>query len=68
MNPLVLLGGGHCKSMIETAESAGYHILGILDMPEDVRKQILSTKVMGMDDDIPVYVDKADFIISVGFI
>lgn len=69
MKPLVLLGGGgHCKSVIEVAESAGYQILGVLDMPEDVGKEILSTRVIGTDDDIPQYVDKAEFVITVGFI
>lgn len=69
MKPLILIGGGgHCKSVIEAAESAGYSILGVLDMPEDVGKQILSTKVIGTDDDIPAYVDKAEFVITVGFI
>ena len=67
--PLVLVGGGgHCKSVIEAAESAGYNILGVLDMPEEVGKEILSTKVIGTDDDIPAYVDKAEFVITVGFI
>ena len=69
MKPLVLIGGGgHCKSVIEAAESAGYSILGVLDMPEDIGKQILSTKVIGTDDDIPAYVGKAEFVITVGFI
>ena len=69
MKPLVLIGGGgHCKSVIEAAESAGYQVLGVLDMPEEVGKDILSTKVIGTDDDIPTYVDKAEFVITVGFI
>ena len=67
--PLVLVGGGgHSKSVIEAAESAGYNILGVLDMPEEVGKTILSTQVIGTDDDIPAYVDKAEFVITVGFI
>ena len=67
--PLLLVGGGgHCKSVIEAAESAGYSILGVLDMPEEVGKTLLSTKVIGTDDDIPDYVDKAEFVITVGFI
>ena len=67
--PIILVGGGgHCKSVLEAAESAGYSILGVLDMPEEVGKQILSTKVIGTDDDIPAYVDKAEFVITVGFI
>ena len=69
MSPLILVGGGgHCKSVIEAAESAGYSILGVLDLPEEVGKTILSTKVIGTDDDIPAYVDKAEFVITVGFI
>ena len=69
MKPLILIGGGgHCKSVLEAAESAGYSILGVLDLPEEVGKQILSTKVIGTDDDILQYVDKADFVITVGFI
>lgn len=69
MKPLILIGGGgHCKSVIEAAESAGYSILGVLDMPEEVGKEILSTKVIGTDDDIPAYVGKAEFVITVGFI
>lgn len=69
MKPLILVGGGgHCKSVLEAAESAGYSIRGVLDMPEEVGKEILSSKVIGTDDDIPAYVDKADFVITVGFI
>ena len=69
MKPLILIGGGgHCKSVIEAAESAGFQILGVLDMPEDVGKDILSTKVIGTDDDITSYVDNAEFVITVGFI
>lgn len=66
---LILLGGGgHCKSVIDVAESAGYNILGILDRPEEVGKQVLDYKVIGTDDVIPQYVDKAEFVITVGFI
>lgn len=69
MKPLILIGGGgHCKSVIEAAESAGYEIMGVLDMPENIGKEILSTKVIGTDDDIHTYVDKAEFVITVGFI
>ena len=68
--PLILLGGGgHCKSVIEVAESAGYEIKGILDMPDEVGKEVLpGHKVIGTDDEIPQYVEECDFIITVGFI
>lgn len=67
-NLILIGGGGHCKSIIDVAESAGYNILGILDMPEDIDKSVLDYKVIGTDDDIPQFVDKAEFIITVGFI
>lgn len=67
MKSLILVGGGgHCKSVIDVAESAGFTILGILDKPEEVGKQVLAYKVIGTDDDIPQYVDKAEFVITVG--
>lgn len=68
--PLILIGGGgHCKSVIEVAESAGYQIKGILDMPDEVGKEVLpGHKVIGTDDEIPQYVEECDFIITVGFI
>ena len=65
-NLILLGGGGHCKSVIDVAESAGYSILGILDKPETVGQQVLSYKIIGTDDDIPYYVDKAEFLITVG--
>lgn len=65
--PLILLGGGgHCKSVIDVAESAGYTILGILDKPELVGTKVLDYEIIGTDDDIPQYVDKAEFLITVG--
>lgn len=64
---LILLGGGgHCKSVIDVAESAGYTILGILDKPELVGTKVLDYEIIGTDDDIPQYVDKAEFLITVG--
>lgn len=67
MKNLILVGGGgHCKSVIDVAESAGYTILGILDRPEEVGKRVLGYKVLGTDDDMAKYADKADFIVTVG--
>ena len=48
------------------AESAGYTIIGILDKPETVGQQVLNYKIIGTDDYIPNYVDKAEFLITVG--
>lgn len=67
MKPLILVGGGgHCKSVIDVAESAGYNILGILDRPEEVGKKVLGYDVIGTDDDMAKYVDQAEFIVTVG--
>lgn len=67
--PLIFIGGGgHCKSVMDAAESAGFSILGVLDVADNVGKVVLSTKIIGTDEDIPAYVDKAEFVITVGFI
>ena len=45
--PLILVGGGgHCKSVIDVAESAGYTILGILDKPEEIGKHVFGYEVI----------------------
>lgn len=64
---LILVGGGgHCKSVIDVAESAGYSIIGILDTPENVGKKVLDYPIVGTDDDIPLYIDQTLFIVTVG--
>lgn len=67
--PLILVGGGgHCKSVIEAAESVGMAVRGILDLPTEVGKEILGYPIIGTDDDIPQYVEDCDFIVTLGFI
>lgn len=66
---LILVGGGgHCKSVINVAESAGYQIKGILDVPENVGNKVLGYSIIGTDDQIINYVDNAVFIVTVGHI
>lgn len=66
---LILVGGGgHCKSVIDVAESAGFQIQGILDTPENVGKKVLGYTIVGTDDQIPDYVNEALFIVTVGHI
>lgn len=67
-NIILIGGGGHCKSVIDVVESVGYNILGIFDVPEEVGNRVLSYNVIGTDDDIPRYADKAEFVITIGFI
>lgn len=67
--PLILLGGGgHCKSVIEVAESSGKTIKGILDLPSEVGKTCLGYPILGSDEDIPLYVDECEFVVTLGFI
>lgn len=65
-NLILLGGGGHCESVIDAAESAGFTIMGILDMPETVGQKVLQYPIIGTDDMIPALVDKAEFVITVG--
>lgn len=67
--PLILVGGGgHCKSVIEAAESAGCFIKGILDIPSQVGEKVLGYTIIGTDNDIPSFVSECDFIVTLGFI
>lgn len=67
--PLILVGGGgHCKSVIEAAESAGCIIKGILDIPSQVGEKVLGYTIIGTDNDIPSFVSECDFIVTLGFI
>lgn len=67
--PLILVGGGgHCKSVIEAAESVGRDIKGILDLPQYFGNDCLGYRVIGTDADIPLYADECEFIVTLGFI
>jgi len=67
--PLILVGGGgHCKSVIDAALSAGWEIRGILDRPGEVGDCVLGVPVVGTDDDASAYVGDCDFVITVGAI
>lgn len=64
---LILVGGGgHCKSVIDVAESAGFKIIGILDTTDNVGNKVLNYTIIGTDNDIKKYVDTALFLVTVG--
>lgn len=55
---LLIGGGGHCKSVIDTLiSSTDYNIIGILDTPDKVGEKIHSVEVIGVDDDLQKYYD-----------
>ncbi len=65
-NLILVGGGGHCKSVIDVAESAGYTIKGILDLPEKVGEKILGYPIIGTDKDISDFVHEVLFLVTVG--
>ena len=65
-NIILVGGGGHCKSVIDIAEEAGYNIIGIIDVKENVGKSILGYSVIGTDDNIADWINSAFFIVTVG--
>ncbi|MBD5224019.1 MAG: acetyltransferase [Bacteroidales bacterium] len=67
--PIILIGGGgHCKSVINTIESINREIAGILDLPVNIGKKCLNYTIVGSDKDIPKYIDEYEFIITLGYI
>ena len=44
MKPLILIGSSHCKFVLKAAECVVCQFLDVLDMPEIVCKEVLSTK------------------------
>lgn len=67
-NLILVGGGGHCKAVIDVAESAGYKIAGVLDVSSEVGKQVLNYNVIGVDEDMGKYVNDAKFVVTVGHI
>ena len=54
MNDIILIGGGgHCISVIDTIEATGeYRIVGIIDKPEKVGSLTSGYEVIGTDSDL----------------
>lgn len=54
-NRIILIGGGgHCRSVIDVLEQEGrFSIYGIIDIAENIGKEILGYKIIGTDEDLP---------------
>lgn len=54
MEDIILLGGGgHCKSVIDTINKSGkYNIIGILDLKDKIGTTNYGVKVIGTDDEL----------------
>jgi sugar O-acyltransferase (sialic acid O-acetyltransferase NeuD family) len=65
-NLILVGGGGHCKSVIDVIKCANWNILGILDTEENVGKRVLGYTIVGTDEQIPKFIHKAHFLVTVG--
>lgn len=59
-NKLLLLGGGgHAKSILDTLRSLNdYHIYGILDSDKELHTKVLGAEIIGRDEDLLSYYQK----------
>lgn len=55
---LLIGGGGHCKSVIDSIDKSKYDIAGILDLKEKVGECISKIEIIGTDDDMKIYFDR----------
>jgi sugar O-acyltransferase (sialic acid O-acetyltransferase NeuD family) len=57
MEDIILIGGGgHCKSIIDTInELKKYNIIGILDIADKLGNEICGIKIIGTDDSLEYY-------------
>jgi sugar O-acyltransferase, sialic acid O-acetyltransferase neuD family len=65
---ILIGGGGHCVSIIDVIEQQGkYNIKGIIDIKENIGKEVLGYKIIGSDDDLEdLSLSCSKAIISVG--
>jgi len=67
--PLILVGGGgHCKSVIELCRQLRRPVRGILDLPSHKGQMISGVEVIGTDDELPLYTNSCDFVVTVGYV
>lgn len=59
MEKIILVGGGgHCKSVIDTIKSSNlYEIYGIIDLAENIGKEINGVKIIDCDKNLYKYVN-----------
>lgn len=68
MDKIILIGGGgHCRSVIDAAESVGLRIAGVLERPGS-ESGAFDYPVLGCDDDIELFAPDHRFIVTLGSI
>ena len=69
MKDIVLIGGGgHCKAVIDVIEQEGrFNIIGIIDKPELLGKNVLEYPIIGNDSELNVLVKRCkNALITIG--
>lgn len=69
-NKIILIGGGgHCRAVIDVVELEGrFSILGIVDIADNIGKEIFGYKILGKDDDLQALRKEAqNALITVGY-
>ena len=69
MKDIVLIGGGgHCKAVIDVVEQEGrFNIIGIIDKPALLGKNILGYQIIGNDSELDILVKRCNnALITVG--
>lgn len=53
---LLIGGGGHCNSVLDSLlDSQEFSQIGIIDIKENIGKDIMGVSIIGCDDDIPYF-------------
>ncbi len=65
---MLLGGGGHCRSCIDVIEKQQrYEVVGILDKADTVGLEVVGYRILGTDEDIPMYIPQGcAFLITFG--
>ena len=69
MKDIVLIGGGgHCKAVIDVIEQEGrFNIIGIIDKPELLGKNVLGYPIIGNDSELNILVKRCkNVLITIG--
>mgnify|MGYP003980704717 FL=1 len=69
MKDIILIGGGgHCKAVIDVIEQEGrFNIIGIIDKPELLGKNVLEYPIIGNDSELNVLVKRCkNALITIG--
>lgn len=64
---LLIGGGGHCLSVIESIEHSGkYKIIGVSDLPEKIGQLVGDYRINFSDDKIPLEIANLYYLVTVG--